>query len=29
MPRLPLLTPREAAAMPGIRYPTPKQWALS
>ena len=29
MPALPLLTPREAAAMLGISYPTVKQWILS
>ena len=29
MPELPLLKPREAAAMLGISYPTVKQWILS
>ena len=29
MPALPLLKPREAAAMLGISYPTVKQWILS
>ncbi len=29
MPALPLLKPREAAAMLGISYPTIKQWILS
>lgn len=29
MPALPLLKPREAAAMLGISYPTLKQWILS
>ncbi len=29
MPNVPLLTPREAARMLGISYPTIKQWILS